>query len=367
MDKQLLAILALGLSVVFAPIVGVASPWESRANATNSVNANAVLDPNNPPLVTTPPFAGAAAPGTAAPAGNDAFWQNIKTFSVDGMTKATDEFFKANSGGGMIQNAVQGAVQGAVKNAITAAGSLFGGGGAKGSVNSDNISKTAQQQTIATGQQGAKDAVDNMSKAPSSEAVDAAARLLADGGTPGSVAEAVDYANGVDVAASNAERNNPGLGNSSAMSKVEAQKANYISRSVLDPGAVAKQTGDVATNTANALATQNATDSVVGTNAADSSLDELGNIKKIVEVNADTNAKIAIGIAKLTEGNMNSNLLTASSLALASSEANRQAQKQSEEESQRDRMIIRGIQTKGLLASIGSGGATSVSTSGLQP
>jgi hypothetical protein len=204
-----------------------------------------------------------------------------------------------------------------------------------------------------------------MASSSNPNAVAAAAEVLA-AASLSSIPDAVAYASGVELAASNAEGTNPGLGSPLSVSAVNAQGATFIANAAIGAGAVAKTTGDVAINTANAQATKDKAQSVSGTNAADSSLDELNNIKKVLEAHASINSDGVIATSKLVEGTMNSTLVQGAVLSLASSEADRQIQKQREDDSQITTMKYRANYSKALLANISSGGATSSSTSNSQ-
>jgi hypothetical protein len=359
MNKKLLAIVAIGLTVTLAPIVGVASPWENRASATN--NANAILDPTSPPLTINQPTS------TAVPnnINNASLWQGIQGSSVGNMTGQITSFLQ--SGATQVQTAVNSAVQGAVQSAINAGSNLlgFGGGFGGGSgIDLSSILRAAQGQTNTLAKKGIDDAVAKMSSSSNPNAVAAAAEVLATA-SPSSISDAVAYASGVELAASTAGGTNPVLGTPLSLSAVNAQGGSFIANAAIGAGAVAKTTGDVAVNTANAQATKDKAQSVSGTNAADSSLDELNNIKKVLEVHASINSDGVIATSKLVEGTMNSTLVQGAALSLASSEADRQIQKQREEESQIIAMKYRANYSKALLTNISSGGATNTSTSNL--
>ncbi len=355
MNKRLLTILAIG-TLTFVPIDG--------ANATNGSTSQTILDPNSPQLVTGTSTT-LVVPTTQLPIIGSNFWQDLQGASTTDFTQGINSF--VNSGINQVQSAVQGAVNSAMQSFLSAGSSLLGLGGGGFSLNIDpnSIFQAAQNQVMTLTQQGINDAVGKMAGSTDRNSpISASADLLAAKSTL-SISDAANYASGVQSAASAAVAGNPGLGTPLILSAVNAEGGKFISRAAIDPGAISRATGDIAVNKAKAMGTKEVAESVAGTTAADSSIDELGNIKKILEANASINSDGVIATSKLAEGNMNLAVLEGAGLALQSSEADRQIQQQQEEEAAIVSMQYKANYTKALLKNIGTGGATRISTSNL--
>ncbi len=345
--KLLLAILTIGLTVAIAP---------DRASATNAAVAGAVLDPNAPNLTagTSSAAASAIAPSTT----NNSFWQGIQGASGGSISQQVSKVFQAGANGGF-----QGGIAGGFQAAIAAGTAFFQSGGRSG-IDLNSILNGAQQGATAAAQNGANKAIAEMQKSNNPNVVADASDAFDREPPSSSVAEAILTADGVEVASQAVLDRNPALGTPLDEAKIEAKSGAYIANSATSPAAIAKTTADIGVNTASAAATKDAVAAVVGTNDADSSLEELQNIKKVQEVIAANTSQGVIGTANLTKEVADSKLLQGSMLSLASSEAQRQILKQQEEESQLKVMQRKAIYGKALLANIGSGGATNIDSGG---